>query len=168
MASFLARTAGLGDNAPVTNAKTLAGYAPNALVRVASNSEASADATIPVLALQAPTPTIGATVTIEAPSAGFILVNANAMFRFTACGACTTTAILGGASATVTGAEATLTPISLTWVFPVSEAGTVNIPLIFLTTRPGAAVAIPSATIQNPNMSALFVPFDGTGADATP
>ena len=38
MASFLARTAGLGANPPVANAKTVGGYAPNGLVRVALQS----------------------------------------------------------------------------------------------------------------------------------
>jgi hypothetical protein len=163
MATFLARTAGLGNHPPVVDAKTLAGYAPNGLVRVSQNSNASAEGTVPVAAQQNATPTVAATVTINAPSSGYILVTANAMFRFTGCATCTTVAVLGDATATFSAGEATLVPVSLTWVVSVDQAMTAEIPLYFVTTRPGAAVPIPSATIANPNITALFVPFNKHG-----
>ena len=83
MASFLARTAGLGGNAPVANAKTaqtaniaqnagnantVGGYAPSGLVRVASATTDGFFNTIPT------TPTYGAfpglILTITAPGDG--------------------------------------------------------------------------------------------------
>jgi hypothetical protein len=67
MASFLARTAGLGTNPPVTNAKTLDGRAPNALIR-----SAAVEANV-TTALTGTTTTL-LTAPITAPTAGYLLV----------------------------------------------------------------------------------------------
>jgi hypothetical protein len=67
MASFIARTAGLGSNPPVTNAKSVGGYVPDSLIRVArSNGTGVVNATYQTQL----------TLDITAPGAGFVLVTA--------------------------------------------------------------------------------------------
>lgn len=65
MASFLARTAGLGGNAPVANAAYLNGFSANALVRVNGAGRE------PVIALAGGAKTI-TSATITAPTAGYV------------------------------------------------------------------------------------------------
>jgi hypothetical protein len=83
MASFLARTAGLGDNSPVanaltavtaTNAATVGGYAPSGLVRVAHAERASQLRLTKAFQVYL-------TVTIEAPAPGFVVLTGNVNFR---------------------------------------------------------------------------------------
>lgn len=68
MASFLARSAGLGGNPPVANARTLEGYAPGDLLRAALGTGKAVD----TLTLSEQTI---ATVEITAPQAGYLLVS---------------------------------------------------------------------------------------------
>ncbi len=102
MASFLARTAGLGTNPPVVNAKTaqtatnattattaanattVGGYAPNALIRAAQATSTYTRDTneFTVLSIFSNSPTLDpiATVAITAPGSGFVVVNATVGF----------------------------------------------------------------------------------------
>ena len=73
MASFLARTAGLGTNAPVVNAKTVGGHTPNGLVRAARGTGG-------YTTLSADFQPI-ATVIITPDDFGFVLLNATAHFH---------------------------------------------------------------------------------------
>jgi len=86
MASFLARSAGLGDNAPVTNAKTatnatnagnantVGGYAPNSLLRTARSQPTSA-----YLPLNRNGISVNS-VTLTPPGPGFVLITATVLF----------------------------------------------------------------------------------------
>ncbi len=69
MASFLARTAGLGNNPPVTNAAMLEGWGADALMRsaVAYNND---------LIELSDQPTTVVSVTIEVPAPGYVLLSA--------------------------------------------------------------------------------------------
>lgn len=208
MASFLARTAGLGSNPPVVNAKTaqtatnattaghassadtattatnatqlngqaasfyqpagqpianattaqtLQGYAPSGLVRVARGSGAFVTLTTSYQTL--------ATVTLTAPSAGFVLVqgtanivggngdSASTRLRDTAGGAVAVSP--DAITATGTGAGAAFNmPASPTWVFPVPAGDRT-----FVIEARGSP-----AGAQNCMITALFVPFGSGGA----
>jgi len=87
MASFLARLGGLGTNPPVTNAKAAGGYAPNGLVRVARAGGTVADTPLTTAA----TTVKNGTITLDAPTAGFVLVTGTVTFAnyTTACGTAT-------------------------------------------------------------------------------
>ena len=79
MASFLARTAGLGANPPIANAKTaqtaanantVGGYSPSGLVRIASASGPTLGSAISLTAINK----TDASVTMQAPGPGYILL----------------------------------------------------------------------------------------------
>jgi hypothetical protein len=169
MASFLARTAGIGSNKPVTNAARLAlrsanvggtTYAANDLVAAARNSNDSAEASVVTLGAQSAIPTPVAVTPINAPGPGYILVNASGLFRFNGCPNCImSTTLAGSPLATVNASEAQLVTVSRTWLVRVNQAGTVNLPLIVLVTRPGQVAPIPSGTMQNTQITAMYVPF---------
>jgi hypothetical protein len=104
MASFLTRTAGLGGNAPVVNAKTaetaanaanadkLGGFASNGLVRVASNNS-SGSTTLNG------NPGDVVTVTIIAPTAGFVIVNGSVSLQGSTSSAATIYIVADGGAA---------------------------------------------------------------------
>jgi hypothetical protein len=176
MASFLARTAGLGSNKPVANAARLATtnptatsrtFAANELVRASRNSNDSAEANVSVLGAQAPIATPVATVKVNAPGRGFILLSASGTFRFAGCANCTVRATLAGSPfRDFQASEATTVPMAFNWLVAVDDAGEVNVPLILSVTRPGQAIPIPSGTFANPQITAIYVPFGSTGNSA--
>jgi len=88
MASFLARTAGLGDNPPVaravsattaTNAQSLGGLTPDALVRIGSGSGGQ-------FVARNTDPTTLATILFQVPAAGYVKLNQNVVVRTLATG----------------------------------------------------------------------------------
>ena len=183
MASFLARTAGLGINPPVANAKTVQGYAPDGLVRVARAGAPSGTAinlttnfvgTPPGTAEPASSYQPILTLAITAPTAGFIQVTETVgAQRVSGAGNVAVFARLRLLDDT-TGANASPrqnayvaldgTPIAsmtMTWVFPVA-AGTQSVVL------DAARYAVGTGAVNafSPMMTATFVPF-GSGGGAT-
>jgi hypothetical protein len=81
MASFLARVAGLGTNPPVTNADKVDGRDASSFARVAraQNLQDSSEVGQPPFFISATYPTFEAlvTVSLDAPTAGFVLVQGN-------------------------------------------------------------------------------------------
>jgi hypothetical protein len=161
MASFLARTAGLGANPPVANARTLQGYAPNGLVRALRGAH------IPVVTLTADDQDI-VTVTITAPGPGFVLVQGSLIAGAGATG--TNLAFFHLVDQT-TGATSPLTEVAFnragtdlwvgsvgpTDVFPVGvDGGPQTFALAGRVTK--GAINTTEAVI-----TALFVPFGPTG-----
>jgi hypothetical protein len=169
MASFLARTAGLGGNSPVANAKTaqtatdattVGGLAPNGLVRVARAAAHRVDAMPPESSLVV---TGGfedvVSVTLNAPASGFVLVNATVVLRSTH-----PDPALFRLRDPITSEASTLmqvlTPgnsVALTYVFPVG-AGSRAFALQASVTGTPSTIELVDATA-----TALFVPFGSTG-----
>ncbi len=158
MASYLARTAGLGSNPPVVNAKTVQGYAPDGLVRVA---RAQSGATT---ALTTTTVTYGTPLTITAPAAGFVLVTAGYTIAY---GSGTPGQVIANIRHIETGnvsergqAQVSATnirsSIALTYAFPVS-AGANSFDLRT------SLFSDSGANGYYLNMTALYVPFGSTG-----
>lgn len=183
MASFLARTAGLGTNPPVANAKTAqtattaatagrlstnqaggAGYAANELLRIGSNP-------LPTdVTLSSSAATIGATTSIAAPTSGYVLVTGTA-FLYHESGNCPCRIDMDlfdtASNAGIPGAatEQTIYNVpggpafgSLTYahVFPVT-AGTHSYAVRLYRVSGSAALAGES------DISVLFIPFGPTG-----
>jgi len=183
MASFLARTAGLGGNPAVANAKTaetatnatnaqnavtaqqagnantVGGYAPNGLVRVARGTGANAQPLGNTLVAVA-------TVTITAPAAGFVLVTSSVSIQTGSGSSCYAQTLLrdatGGVSAgpnysflAAPGEEQLASP---TYVFPVT-AGARTLQL-----QARMQQASCTASAYMPVITALYVPFGSTGA----
>ena len=163
MASFLARSAGLGLNPPVANAATVSGYPANGLVRAARGTGSLVSNP---LTLSAGFQTAG-TVTIAAPGAGYVLVTATAVYEYSSGGS-------DGAAAyqlrdTAPGGEKSLIgyvtykanalgqSASTTYLFPVSAAGSQSYVLEARNTSG------PVAKIYSVTLTALFVPFGPTG-----
>lgn len=89
MASFLARTAGLGINAPVVNAKQLQGRQANEMIRVARGQFIAINqspAVAPIALTTSYQPMV--TLTIHAPAAGFILLAGDITARNASSGSC--------------------------------------------------------------------------------
>ena len=180
MASFLARTAGLGANKPVARAARLAvnnpnagspSFAANELVYVAQDSH------IAEQAVTMTETTYGQAVTITAPAAGFVIVDAVAKFMYApgtgTCDPCNVTAqvthLPGGQSsiASVVSIVGTMNyrvadPVN--WVFPVAAGeNTFEIRVRKATVAPGSGtVNATSSTI-----TALYIPFGTVGASGT-
>jgi hypothetical protein len=179
VASFLARTAGLGGNPPVANAltaqtagsaqtatsadnaNTVGGYAPNGLVRAARGGTANLN----LLGSLDP----GQAVTITAPAAGIILVTASAVPNYAGGPDCPCNAYMQLVD-TVSGERAPLaagtlatnfasTQLVSTWAFPV-EAGQRT---FRLEVDPEAQFGT-DLTYFNQSLTALYVPFGATGA----
>jgi hypothetical protein len=173
MASFLARTAGLGSNKPVANAARLAlanpvaggaTFAANDLVRLASNIAFDK-------ALGTVDPATLATVTVTAPVGGYVLVEANtSVYNSAAAGCiCGIQASIREAGAVTSsdlqyttlynasGGTDSNSPLALSWVFPV-PAGQHTYEL--RARRYSGAASITTHSIR---MTALFVPFNATG-----
>jgi hypothetical protein len=178
MASFLARTAGLGSNPPVANAQTaqtainaqnaanaqnantVGGIAPSGFVRLAQGVSVGA----PVPPSVPPAGMVFNTLrsaTIIAPSNGFILAIGTVSMSSGACGSpCSvlvrvrSTGTTGSAiSSTVTSAQSEA--LANTAIIQVN-AGTQTI--VF---EAGSAPA--GAAADNPNLSVFFVPFGFDG-----
>ncbi len=172
MASFLARTAGLGANPPVANAKTLQGYAPNGLSRLALGKGGAAA----IGKLGAATDV--ATVTIVAPAAGFILVTATTTVRTMNTSGCTcliSLNIIGRTAGSGGTSSAVITPLengsglveadaalAVTYAFPVTAGTQTYAAQMFYR---GGTVTITAGA----ELTALYVPFgyDG-GTTLTP
>lgn len=173
MASFLARTAGLGNNAPVTNAKTLSGLAGGGLIRVGISPAATgaipfiAPAVVPIFTLPV------AVAPLTAPAAGYVLANASATFTFDAsCINCTVLATLGDATFSANQTTGNVVHIALTYATPISAAGAAGVPLIVqvsghpVNPAPNAPPNI-FGTVTKAHVSALYTPFGADGAAAT-
>jgi hypothetical protein len=173
MASFLARTAGLGNNKPVANAARLAvanpvaggaTYAANDLVRLASNIAFDK-------VLGTADPATLATVTITVPVGGYVLVEANtSVYNNAAAGCiCGVQASIREAGAitssdlqyttlyNASGGTDSNSPLALSWVFPAA-AGQHTYEL--RARRYSGSAVITTRSIR---MTALFVPFNATG-----
>lgn len=165
MASFLARTAGLGKHPPVANARTVGGYAPDGLVRVfgASNTDNTTGDGVP----------IGEsadviTVPFTAPAAGYVLVTASQTF-FTPGNGCPCAVAYNLQMKNADGAEGAISPTmghrlangdnqsgTVTWVFQVYEAGAHTFTLYAY--RTGGTATIESRAA----LSGIYVPFGAT------
>ncbi|HEY8602178.1 MAG TPA: hypothetical protein VIL85_27375 [Thermomicrobiales bacterium] len=168
MASFLARTAGLGENPPVANAKTaqtatnadkLGGRTPGELLRVAQTSAGPVGDT--TVAGDNSWHTVR-TVTVVAPGPGFLLVTGSALLH-----SGTTSKYLRVSSAGVASTEATAqlgigagqtsqASLSQTFAFPVAAAGTQTVALEVESFN--SAVTVRGATL-----TAVFIPFGYNG-----
>ena len=166
MASFLARTAGLGGNPPVANAATLQGYAPNGLSRVALGKGGAAA----IGKLGAATDV--ATVTVVAPAVGFVLVTATANASTTATSGCPCQVYLDIAGRTAgSGGESShaITPLengtglveaegslAVTYAFPVTAGTQKYAAAMFYR---GGQVTIAAGA----ELTALYIPFGYDG-----
>lgn len=175
MASFLARTAGLGGNPPVANAKTVGGYAPQDLVRVARGASTAQygtqfDTTKVFPSFEILPHTIA---TLVAPGDGFVLVSitvegltataddaAVIRIRDTTPGADPNAASPFVYSGFDTGSYHAL---SAQWVFPVTGAGPKTFALE-VAQSDGASTA--DVGFFNGVITALYVPFGSGGAAA--
>ncbi len=163
MASFLARTAGLGGNQPVTNARTVQGFTPNALVR--TNAAANPN----VVYLTGNYQTITA-AQIDVPTAGFVYVTGAVSF------AEGTNRQVNGVAARLRDASANLASYPLLQY--VGESGGTNAggalsPTTVFQVTPGTRAFILEAGLTggtgnsvagNATISLLFVPFGPSGA----
>jgi hypothetical protein len=158
MATFLARTAGLGGNKPVANAATLSGKAANELVRLGGAERATAQ---PLTAdfddyL---------TVQITSPGVGYVLVTGTVAIADLndGCDGCDLEARLrhvqGNAYSPILGEDIASDELSFanTYVFPVG-VGPQTFQLELRKDDPGGNVNALRGTI-----TALYVPFGGGG-----
>ncbi len=172
MASFLARAAGLGTNAPVANAKTLSGIAANGLVRANAGAQGSTPVTVWTAFQTVATVTITApgvgfvyltgAVTVNAVSSGNAYVSANIIDSTGGFKSYPVSAMIGTTTASTSAAT-----ISPTVVFPVTGAHAVTYSL--LVGKDASSTGTTGAT--NATLSVLFVPFgpDGAiGSEVTP
>ncbi len=176
MASFLARTAGLGTNPPVANAKTLAGYAPNGLVRSAVSVPGNPPTVIndgvydPNNPAAARFQIVGG-VDLYSPGPGFIVVTSTVGIR--ADGGSVVVRLSNGprrevfspvlrADIPAGGHYVTLSP---TFVFPVGQQPTGS--LIRLEAAVIGDPAAVNAVAETLMATAIFVPFDGLGQPST-
>ena len=178
MASFLARTAGLGGNPPVANALTAAnanhaasadnattvgGYAPGGLVRVAHATGTN----IGNFTTACFTYSTLAQASLTAPTAGYLLVNGAAVtanqggngrrdfFLRTRIG-------VDASPASTAVADLSQATAATTWVFPVS-AGAQTIVLEGCGNPFSGSQTI---SVASPQLTVLFVPFGSTGTSA--
>ena len=163
MASFLARTAGLGGNPAVANAATVGGFPANTLSRI------SAASTVGPFTLTA-APQILQTVPLAAPAPGYAYVTGAAVFY--ASGATNAMAstrvrmVNGGASHPLYGVIGTIPATALeqslapTWVFRVPQAG----PQSFVIEALIDPASTGSVIVANVALNVLYVPFASDGA----
>ncbi len=202
MASFLARTAGLGTNPPIVNAKTaqtatnattattattaanattVGGYAPNALIRAAQATSTYTRDTneftvLSVFNSATPLNPV-ASVSIAAPGAGFVVVNATlgvsiapsdtggtssntvgfARLRDTSPGG--TGLVASPLLSTATGTGSQATTLGPTYIFPVAVGAH---SFVLETQKSGTG----TVKVFDGVVTALFVPF-GSGGAAT-
>lgn len=181
MASFLARTAGLGANKPVARAARLAvnnptasspSFAANELVYVAQQRTLADQA---VSAVETP---YGVVVTVNMPADGFVMVDAIAKFTFASgiCNPCNVAAVVRHQQ---TGAASVASVVSVmdtpgyrvadpvNWVFPV-QAGFNSFELrVYRSTNPASTGVV---NVTSSTLTALYVPFgkaESTGAMQT-
>lgn len=191
MASFLARTAGLGTNPPIANAKTaqtatlatnatnatnaihatsaanagnantVGGLAPNGLVRVARASVLSIGSALPT--------TSPITAQITAPAAGFVLVNGTTNpFAFSSGNTCPCQAV--ARLHHIQGNTQSLDAIVYLPNTPSgSSGGSIALTWIFPVTAGAQTFEIlvtATTTHYNPTLTLLYVPFGSMGAGA--
>ena len=195
MASFLARTAGLGTNPPVVNAKTaqtvttattaanattVGGYAPNALIRAAQATSTYTRDTneFPVTSVFNTSTVLNpiASVVITAPGAGFVVVNATL-------GVSIEPSDTGGTSSNTVGyarlrdssavSTGTASPLLSTATGNGSQATTLGPTYIFPITAGSHSFVLEvqksgtgTVRVFDGVVTALFVPF-GSGGAAT-
>jgi hypothetical protein len=177
MASFLARTAGLGANKPVTNAARLAvanpavggpTFAANDLLRVAVAGlveENQISFTLTNNNFQSLL-----SLNLTAPQAGYVLVNSSVMAYTEASSGCpcdtgtrirhdTGNVVLFSANETIQNAPSGFNEgsMSQTWVFAVT-AGANTFSL-----EGSRFIGTGAIVFSRPRLTALFVPFDGQG-----
>ena len=163
MASFLARTAGLGGNPPVANAATVGGFQANTL------SRASAASTLGPFTLNS-TPQILQTVPLAAPAPGYAYVTGAAVFYAVgdtnAMASTRVRMVNGGASNPLyavigtipaTALEQSLSPV---WIFRVPQAGPQSF-VIEALIDPASTGSVRAANIV---LNVLYVPFASDGA----
>lgn len=163
MASFLARTAGLGGNPPVANAATVGGFQANTLSRI------SAASTVGPFTLNA-APQVLMTVPLAAPAPGYAYVTGAAVFYAsgtTNAMASTRVRMVNGAAShplyavigtiPATALEQSLSP---TWVFRVPQAG----PQSFVIEALIDPASTGSVNVANIALNVLYVPFASDGA----
>jgi hypothetical protein len=159
MASFLARTAGLGPNPPVANASILRGYAPSGLARAAGAKTVSVDLD--------GTFTNIATATIEVPAPGYVIVTGTAgMYVPSGGGACPCEALLR--LHYPAGNEFSLNYLLRSAALEGDSAAATH---LFTVTTPGTRVfALQAQQVLGTKeltaggeITALYVPFGGTG-----
>jgi len=166
MASFLARTAGLGTNAPVVNAKTVGGKAANGIVRAASASTGTA-----VALTTADDGVTVASVNIDAPSAGYLLTTFSGTFT------------VGTATPLIHyGVDVDL-PTSSAWANSFANSAAISAPTLgfhagALSQQTAVAAGAHTVRIKAHNdgngtvsyaggsVTVVFVPFNGAGAGA--
>ncbi|HEY8600841.1 MAG TPA: hypothetical protein VIL85_20560 [Thermomicrobiales bacterium] len=163
MASFLARTAGLGGNPAVANAATVGGFPANTLSRI------SAAATIGPFPLTT-TPQILTTVPLAAPAPGYAYVTGAAVFyasgQTNAMASARVRMVNGGASHPLYAVIGTIPATALeqslapTWVFRVPQAGPQSF-VIEALIDPASTGAV---TVANIALNVLYVPFASDGA----
>ncbi len=163
MASFLARTAGIGGNPPVTNAAKLQGYAPNALLRVESSKKTVfTNLTTDYLH--------EVTLYIVAPEPGYMLLIGSISFDKFNAGSCDvqTQIIPVGAMATdvptfytrlgTDAGASTQASVSANVVYPVVSG---TLPFTLQSKILATCGTAPRAL--DAHLSAIFIPFNGGG-----
>jgi hypothetical protein len=169
LASFLARTAGLGGNPPVADAKTVGGYAPNGLVRAAAGTGTIGNGAV-VLEVAHNIPMAGVTITVPGP--GFVLVTGavnifgsssptpvDTMTRLRDTGPGGATSPVLWSSIGNAAGGGVYQSVSPTWLFQVSAAGTKT---YVLEVHPNGNGSKPTSA-SNGTITALYVPFGKTG-----
>ncbi|CAA9571622.1 MAG: hypothetical protein AVDCRST_MAG18-2039 [uncultured Thermomicrobiales bacterium] len=168
MTSFLARTAGLGGNPPVTNAATVGGLPASGLARI------NRAPTVGPITLTS-SPQVLTTTTLDAPGPGFALVSGAGVFyaapgetnamasvrvRYVEGSAASPPlyAVIGTIPATAL--EQSLSPV---WMFRLPEGGTRTF-VIEALIDPASTGAVVAANVA---LTALYVPFGPTGAQAS-
>jgi hypothetical protein len=163
MASFLARTAGLGGNPPVANAATVGGFQANTLSRI------SAASTIGPFTLNS-TPQVLMSVPLAAPAPGYAYVSGAAVFYASgttnAMASSRVRMVNGGASHPLYAVIGTIPATALeqsmspTWVFRVPQAG----PQSFVIEALIDPASSGSVIVANVALNVLYVPFASDGA----
>ena len=187
MASFLARTAGLGDNTPVANAARLAPsdpaaggplFAANELTRLGFVNDTTAATSVPVAAGQTTVATVQLTTTTQAyvrVSFSALLLNSSATVGGASDCPCSVRAYIRQDSGTPQPVKRVNVGTALvggydrsdltgSYVFAAPPGGHTYTLLVEQVGSSGAAL-----TISYPNMQAAIYPFgaNGTGAGAT-
>ena len=171
MASFLARTAGLGGNPPVANAltaqsaanaNTVGGYAPDDLVRVVGETRTTALPMTLADDFQSFT-----ALSIYGPRPGFVLVSGSVQLAHLSgtcpCAVAVRIRKITGSTfssqpmiATIPNGVGERTSVSITWVAAVQAGSTQFDTLVDQVSGAGAT----QATVGE--MTALYIPFSGT------
>jgi hypothetical protein len=171
MASFIARVGGLGGNPPVANAATVGGFPANALSRanvgVGSGGQFAQTGVYSTLAQ----------VTLTIPTGGVVLVSgsvtvlsagtanqwAGTVFRLRVVQGGAVSPTQEGIVGTIAGSTGELA-VSPVWAFAVTGSG----PITFtLDGGQASSFVYGVASVKNPAITALYVPFGPTGVGSS-